>query len=125
MTDLYEEQIIGKPKTVIIISGAGGLSTVGTHYFDLCSFLLKSKVKTIFAISVDKKLTNPRGSGLFCAFDLPNSDQRDNLIKLIAEEGALMLGSGHRSIRFRPHLNINQNEIDTGISMIRKALGRL
>ncbi|SVE30412.1 uncharacterized protein METZ01_LOCUS483266, partial [marine metagenome] len=54
-----------------------------------------------------------------------NSDQRDNLIKLIAEEGALMLGSGNRSIRFRPHLNINQDEIDTGVSMIRKALGRL
>jgi L-lysine 6-transaminase len=70
-------------------------------------------------------VSNSRGQGLFCAFDLPNSDQRDNLIKLIAEEGALMLGSGNRSIRFRPHLNINQDEIDTGVSMIRKALGRL
>ena len=70
-------------------------------------------------------VSNFRGQGLFCAFDLPNDDKRDSLIKLIAEEGALMLGSGHKSIRFRPHLNINQNEIDTGISMIRKALGRL
>ena len=43
----------------------------------------------------------------------------------IFEEGALILGSGHRSIRFRPHLNIKKSEIDIAVDIIRKALLKL
>jgi len=70
-------------------------------------------------------VSNARGKGLFCAYDLPTGEQRDTLTNLLEEEGALVLGSGHRSIRFRPNLNINRKEIDTGISMMRSALSRL
>jgi L-lysine 6-transaminase len=47
------------------------------------------------------------------------------LINLIQEEGALILGSGHKSIRFRPHLNISKNEIDIALEIISKALKKL
>jgi len=70
-------------------------------------------------------VSNSRGKGLFCAFDLPNGDIQDNLLSLIADEGALMLGCGTHSIRFRPHLNISQDEIDTGFEMIERAIQRL
>ena len=70
-------------------------------------------------------VSNARGLGLFCAFDLPDGDKRDSLAGLIAEEGALILGCGHKSIRFRPHLNISKDEIDQGIDIIRRALSRL
>lgn len=70
-------------------------------------------------------ISNARGKGLFCAFDLPNGDDRDVLANLIAKEGALILGCGLKSIRFRPHLNITPDEIDLGISMIKKALAKL
>ena len=70
-------------------------------------------------------VSNSRGKGLFCAFDLPNGDIQDNLLSLIADEGALMLGCGTHSIRFRPHLNISQDEIDTGFEMIEKAIQKL
>ena len=70
-------------------------------------------------------VSNSRGKGLFCAFDLPNGDMQDNLLSLIADEGALMLGCGTHSIRFRPHLNISQDEIDTGFEMIERAIQRL
>ena len=70
-------------------------------------------------------VSNSRGKGHFCAFDLPNSDIQDNLLSLIADEGALMLGCGTHSIRFRPHLNISQEEIDTGFEMIEKAIQKL
>jgi len=36
-----------------------------------------------------------------------------------------MLGSGTKSIRFRPHLNISRSEIDQGIDMINRALKHL
>ena len=70
-------------------------------------------------------VSNSRGKGHFCAFDLPNGDILDNLLSLIADEGALMLGCGTHSIRFRPHLNISQDEIDTGFEMIERAIQKL
>jgi len=68
---------------------------------------------------------NSRGAGLFCAFDLPNENDRNKLTGLIMEEGAIVLGSGVKSIRFRPHLNISISEIDRGIEMIKRALKRM
>ncbi|NQV37359.1 MAG: L-lysine 6-transaminase [Candidatus Marinimicrobia bacterium] len=70
-------------------------------------------------------VSNVRGLGLFCAFDLPNGEQRNKLSGLIAEEGALILGCGHQSLRFRPHLNISKEELNQGIDIIRGALRRL
>ena len=70
-------------------------------------------------------VSNSRGMGHFCAFDLPNGDILNNLLSLIADEGALMLGCGTHSIRFRPHLNISQDEIDIGFEMIEKAIQKL
>ncbi len=73
----------------------------------------------------DNLVSNARNRGLFGAFDLPNSDTRDKAINSISNEGAMMLGCGTRSIRFRPHLNITINELDHGFEMIDKALSKL
>ena len=69
-------------------------------------------------------VSNSRGRGLFCAFDLPDGRSRDKMANYIMDEGAIVLGSGVKSIRFRPHLNISRDEIDLGVDMIRKALDR-
>ena len=68
---------------------------------------------------------NVRNRGLFGAFDLKSGEERDKSIKLIAKEGAIMLGCGTKSIRFRPHLNVSRTEIDQGIDMINQALKHL
>ena len=73
----------------------------------------------------DNLVSNARNRGLFGAFDLPDSDTRDKAINSIKNEGAMMLGCGTRSIRFRPHLNITINELDQGFEMIDKALSKL
>jgi len=70
-------------------------------------------------------VSNSRGKGLFCAFDLPNSSVRDDLASVLMENKVIVLGSGERSIRFRPHLNIKIEEIDIGISAIRKSLNKI
>ena len=70
-------------------------------------------------------VSNTRGRGLFCAFDLPSSEHRDRLASHIMEEGAIVIGSGVKSIRFRPHLNVTESEITQGISIIKKSLNRL
>lgn len=68
------------------------------------------------------KVSNVRGLGLFCAFDLNDTQQRDKLKNLCYSKGLIILGSGEKSMRFRPPLNITQSEIDYGISIIRKCL---
>jgi len=70
-------------------------------------------------------VSNARGSGLMCAFDMPDGDTRDKAVSLILQNGAFILGSGTHTMRFRPPLNISHEEIDTGISIIRKALNAL
>ena len=73
----------------------------------------------------DGIVSNVRGRGLFAAFDLPDGTARDNLADLIIAEGALILGSGKKAIRFRPHLNITREEIDLADDIIRRAIARL
>ena len=70
-------------------------------------------------------VSNARGRGLFCAFDLPSGDKRDKLGELLLAEGSILLGSGHQSIRFRPHLNVKTEDIDFGIDCFKKALDKL
>ena len=41
------------------------------------------------------------------------------------KEGALILGCGHKSIRFRPHLNISKAEIDIACDMLINSLKNL
>ena len=73
----------------------------------------------------DGVVHNVRGRGLFAAFDLLDGSTRDTLADLIIAEGAMILGSGKKSIRFRPHLNIAREEIDLADEIIRRALARL
>jgi L-lysine 6-transaminase len=71
-------------------------------------------------------VSNVRGRGLMCAFDLPGGQERDALLGILREqEKVLLLPSGTRSIRFRPALTISQDELATGRKAIERALERL
>ena len=72
-----------------------------------------------------EQISNIRGKGLMCAFDLPGSEIRDNMVSEILKNGAIILPCGDRSIRFRPPLNITDEEILMGLDIISKALGKL
>jgi L-lysine 6-transaminase len=67
-------------------------------------------------------VTNPRGRGLMCAFDLPSPEVRDRVKTQTYEEGAILLGCGERTIRFRTPLTITEEEVDEGIACLRRAL---
>lgn len=68
------------------------------------------------------RFSNPRGKGLYAAIDLPNGDMRKEAIQKIFESGVILLGSGDRSIRFRPSLNIKTEHIDECIDVIEKVV---
>ena len=87
------------------------------------SFLLQG-LKDM-ANDFDGLVSNVRGAGLMCAFDLPNEEIRDNVRSLLVEEGVLILGCGDRSLRFRPVLDVSKDVITKALSLIRKVLNKV
>ena len=67
-------------------------------------------------------VTNPRGIGLWAAFDLPSSTERDELWTQLMKNNLLILVSGDKSIRFRPHLNVKSEDIDKSIEIISSSV---
>jgi L-lysine 6-transaminase len=67
-------------------------------------------------------ISNARGLGLMCAFDFPTPEERNRFKDLCYDNKLLILGCGEKSIRFRPPLTINKEEIKEGLEIIRKVL---
>src|SRR5215469_10997052 len=71
-------------------------------------------------------VSNARGRGLMCAFDLPGTAERDTLLTILRErERILLLPAGTPSIRFRPALTISEDELAVGRKAIERSLDRL
>ena len=67
-------------------------------------------------------VTNSRGLGLWTAFDLPSGTERDELWTQLMKNNLLILVSGDKTIRFRPHLNVKSKEIDQAIEIISSSI---
>jgi L-lysine 6-transaminase len=67
-------------------------------------------------------ITNVRGKGLLTAFDFPDKKTRDAFINYGLENNIMYLGCGERTIRFRPALIIENQNIDEGLEMLQNTL---
>lgn len=67
-------------------------------------------------------VTGARGKGLMCAFDLPNTHARNEVISSCYDNGLMILPCGTNTIRFRPPLNITKDQINEGIDIIKKSI---
>jgi L-lysine 6-transaminase len=67
-------------------------------------------------------VSQPRGLGLMCSFDLPAAELRNKFKEKCFENKLIILGCGERSIRFRPRLNITKDDLDEGLNIIKKIL---
>jgi L-lysine 6-transaminase len=71
-------------------------------------------------------LSNVRGRGLMCALDLPDGDLRAEVLRrLYDDEHVLALGCGPRSVRFRPALNVTDDELDQALAALDRVLSAL
>jgi L-lysine 6-transaminase len=70
-------------------------------------------------------VSNPRGRGLFCAFDIATADIRSKLLEKCYENGLIILGCGDKSVRFRPALTLTTDEMIEGITIIRTQLATM
>ena len=69
------------------------------------------------------RMTSVRGRGLMCAFDLPDTAERDAFLARAYENRLLILGCGPRSVRVRPNLSLTEAEAGTVLSLIGRSLG--
>ncbi len=68
-------------------------------------------------------VANVRGRGLMIAFDLPDADTRDVVLRrLRKDEHVLALPSGERSVRFRPALSVTIDELLLAVAAVARVL---
>lgn len=72
-----------------------------------------------------EKVRNVRGRGLLNAFDLPDTAMRNRFIANGLKHGALFLGCGEKTIRFRPSLIMEKKHIDAGMEIVERVLREL
>lgn len=82
---------------------------------------LQTRVQELY-VKYPEKVFNPRGLGLFCAFDAKEGTTRDMISKNAMKEGLMILGCGEKTIRFRPTLCVTKDEIDMGIDILDKVI---
>jgi L-lysine 6-transaminase len=57
-----------------------------------------------------------------CAIDLPNGAERDAVRDQLYRENLIILGCGDQSLRFRPHLNVTETEIQMALDKIESVI---
>ncbi|BCI90734.1 hypothetical protein NIIDMKKI_59400 [Mycobacterium kansasii] len=57
-----------------------------------------------------------------CAFSLPTTADRDDVIRRLWQRGVIVLPAGDDGVRFRPALTVTRAEIDAAIAGVRAAL---
>ncbi len=70
-------------------------------------------------------ISQARGLGLMCSFNLPTPELRNKFKDKCFEEKLIILGCGEKSIRFRPRLDITRDDLDEGLTIIKKVLNYL
>ncbi|NLN32472.1 MAG: L-lysine 6-transaminase [Flavobacteriaceae bacterium] len=112
-------------------------STFGGNYIDMIRFKLilevieqenlleNVRVQGEFLKSELEKLqdkysnvSNVRGMGLFIAFDLPSDEERNAFINKAFENKLIVLPCGDQSVRFRPHLNVQREDLEKAVEII-------
>lgn len=67
-------------------------------------------------------ISNVRGMGLFCAFDLPTEKERNLFLKKAYNKDLIILPCGDQSVRFRPHLNVKREDLEKAIKIFKEIL---
>jgi L-lysine 6-transaminase len=66
-------------------------------------------------------ISNVRGRGLMCAFDLPSTELRNKMVGELYKNGVAILGCGTHSIRYRPALILTEAEVAVGEAKLTAA----
>lgn len=87
-------------------------------------FVGKYLLEKLFELQIEfpNLVSQARGLGLLCAFDLPSTELRKKFLDELYKYKMIMLGCGVKTVRFRTPLIVTKEEIDKGISIIWNVL---
>jgi L-lysine 6-transaminase len=57
-----------------------------------------------------------------CAFRLPGTEERDELIRKLWQRAVIVLPTGASGVRFRPALTVSPADIDAAVDAVHSAL---
>ena len=63
-----------------------------------------------------------RGLGLMDAVELDSVDRRTRIVHACLERGFLLLGCGHKAIRFLPPLDLTERELNIALEILSEVL---
>lgn len=69
-----------------------------------------------------KHVTNVRGLGLMDAIEFDTKKKRNQVVDDCFKHGLLLLGCGHKAIRFLPPLDVTKREIDLCVDILDKTI---
>lgn len=70
-------------------------------------------------------ISNVRALGFFAAFDLPSAEIRDKLMKIVWDNGALILPCGTTSLRLRPALTFSDADVTKAGEILRTSCAEM
>uniref|UniRef100_A0A915PS53 4-aminobutyrate--2-oxoglutarate transaminase n=1 Tax=Setaria digitata TaxID=48799 RepID=A0A915PS53_9BILA len=70
-------------------------------------------------------MSNVRGLGTFCAFDMPDPAIRDKFLETAGNNGLLIGSCGVSTVRFRPALIFSDKHLEIALDIINKSLSEL
>ena len=70
-------------------------------------------------------VTNVRGLGLMCAFDLPTAGASQEVVRRCLERKLIVLPCGSHSVRLRPALTVSEDEIDHATEILADVFSTL
>ena len=79
----------------------------------------KQASSLIKGLSSMESIFNLRNCGLIIGFDLPDTKKRDILVKQLYKNGLICNKTGVNSIRLRPNLNLNDEETDRALEILK------
>lgn len=70
-------------------------------------------------------VTGTRGQGLLRALELGESVDARGVVAELREAGVLVTLAGQRALRFSPPLIITQEQVDEGVAIVERVVGKL
>lgn len=84
-------------------------------------------LKTLYDVQKDfpELISNVRGLGLLCSFDMPDTGTRDEFRKKCLKERMIVLPCGKKTIRFRPILCVEEEQIGEADEKMKTVLNQM
>ena len=90
--------------------------------YDILKNVEKQSKTIVTKLSSLNNIQNLRNCGLIIGFDLKSNEERDTIVQRLFENGLICNRAGSNSIRLRPSLNINSDEVEESIKIFKKVI---